>query len=1063
MLEYSLGNVSASPEFDFPLQLIYQTQRPQEGLFGSGWFCPQFESSILPSERGYLIWTMPSGDQIGLEQDPKQSNEYRSRDRLWVAKIASGTYIVANEEGWEYHYLKGKMTTVISPTRRVLELDWDQSHLPGITFYDTVSHTRRAILEAIFGANKRLASIKLDGQIHRFAYVQDGRTERLAAWGPPVGETMKFLYQPDSGVLGKVGTGDTRLLDRTEEFKTQFVAPPRPSDAPATEAAIAADELSAKKNPGNYWLMEDRLRSYSYGPIDAKSKRWNPADITVKYRNGLIQKTVLASSRGTVTNEQNGAIRKDYYYCAPGQKYDGKLRRVEINDKLILENRYSRKTGLLTETVDEKNVSTYYDYDPKIRPYKIAEWEPKPLRIRRGNRQHSEVIAQYAYREDGKLIAAKDAQGEITSYVYNPRGEIATISTSMGDKVSYTYDVFGKCNSTSSGGRTEKVEFDKSGRLKSQIAANGARTEINYDEAGQLSEVKRDGKVTKQLVRDEFKRVIGEKDALGRFSRIERDARGNLTSQLAPNGAITRYEYDVSDRRTAQIDGNGNKIRFAYDPAGHLIEQTNALGNVMKWAYDGPTGKLTHRSNSLQTISYNHDPSGQLSATDYGTGQQLSYAYDKESRPISISGPDSAFECSYDSQNRITATRATCDGEDYLLSYRYNRRGQRSGLLISAFVPKTPAVGETPSKPGHYQPLQQTEQVFDPEGRLTQILSNGVPAISYRYDSLNRPIQKTYGAPENGKPALTADIGYDSAGHLARMEFKGGNLTAPLLLSYEWDSADQLTRRLWNGQKLSYQYDGSGQLLQVIDDQDKSLLEAYSYDLAGNMLTKLVDGQLTAMTYNAANQLENSYDLGPADPKTQATLPRAAAALAPLAKSTLTYQYDKAGRMLGTSGITENTYGWLDKVTARTLPDGTKITTRYWPDGQVARINSDSTSTTAAIPAIPATRSSETLLWDGLALIKRGETIYIIESHPSGGIPIASHPIGRSNEITYHLNDLLGTTLATSGPEGTRFSRLTSFGQPLLSPTGSLGLTNPSPPSITNPIPPTQQLPRTKK
>jgi hypothetical protein len=47
------------------------------------------------------------------------------------------------------------------------------------------------------------------------------------------------------------------------------------------------------------------------------------------------------------------------------------------------------------------------------------------------------------------------------------------------------------------------------------------------------------------------------------------------------------------------------------------------------------------------------------------------------------------------------------------------------------------------------------------------------------------------------------------------------------------------------------------------------------------------------------------------------------------------------------------------------------------------------------------------------------DTIYIIEPHPSGGVPIASHPVGKPDELTYYLNDMLGTTLATV-EKGTR-------------------------------------------
>ncbi len=82
----------------------------------------------------------------------------------------------------------------------------------------------------------------------------------------------------------------------------------------------------------------------------------------------------------------------------------------------------------------------------------------------------------------------------------------------------------------------------------------------------------------------------------------------------------------------------------------------------------------------------------------------------------------------------------------------------------------------------------------------------------------------------------------------------------------------------------------------------------------------------------------------------------------------------------------QNTYGWLDKLTSLTIPAGGKATHTYWPDGHLAAISSSSSPTSP----IPNPRSSsESFLWDGLALLKRNDTVYIIESNPSGGIPIA--------------------------------------------------------------------------
>lgn len=295
------------------------------------------------------------------------------------------------------------------------------------------------------------------------------------------------------------------------------------------------------------------------------------------------------------------------------------------------------------------------------------------------------------------------------------------------------------------------------------------------------------------------------------------------------------------------------------------------------------------------------------------------------------------------------------------------------------------------------------------------------------------------------------DIDYDSASRLASMGFQGGRLTSPLSLIYDWDEADQLTRRTWNGRTLRYEYDASGQLIKVFDEHDASLLEAYTYDLAGNMLTKLLDGKVTTMSYNAANHLVSSTEQDSA----------------PLA-----YHYDRAGRMTGIGPHPTKTYGWLDKLIRNTQPDGSTTTHTYWPDGQIASISSSSPSTIPNPPSsspspsqsqIPNLKSpSDCFLWDGLALLMRNDTIYLIEPHPSGGIPIASHPIGKPQEITFHLNDLLGTTLATAGPAGVNFSALSSFGQPLKA--SSHTVTAPSSPSApTNPVPSNNQLPPTQQ
>ena len=103
-------------------------------------------------------------------------------------------------------------------------------------------------------------------------------------------------------------------------------------------------------------------------------------------------------------------------------------------------------------------------------------------------------------------------------------------------------------------------------------------------------------------------------------------------------------------------------------------------------------------------------------------------------------------------------------------------------------------------------------------------------------------------------------------------------------------------------------------------------------------------------------------------------------------------------------------YGWLDKVTQ--IPEGGKVirSFRYHMGGQFASAYDGS--------------STETFLWDGLALIKRGTESLINEPAITGGNPV----FGTESGVMF--NDMLGTTLGIKGESFTKTS-LTAFGESL--------------------------------
>ena len=116
------------------------------------------------------------------------------------------------------------------------------------------------------------------------------------------------------------------------------------------------------------------------------------------------------------------------------------------------------------------------------------------------------------------------------------------------------------------------------------------------------------------------------------------------------------------------------------------------------------------------------------------------------------------------------------------------------------------------------------------------------------------------------------------------------------------------------------------------------------------------------------------------------------------------YAYDAAGRLIKESDK-NYAYDWLDKVLSVTENGKPIASFNYHNDGQIAQAIHNG--------------KSEDFLWDGLALIHRGETSFINEPYVTGGNPILSSKDG------VMFNDMLGSTLNIGG----KAINMTAFGE----------------------------------
>ncbi len=124
------------------------------------------------------------------------------------------------------------------------------------------------------------------------------------------------------------------------------------------------------------------------------------------------------------------------------------------------------------------------------------------------------------------------------------------------------------------------------------------------------------------------------------------------------------------------------------------------------------------------------------------------------------------------------------------------------------------------------------------------------------------------------------------------------------------------------------------------------------------------------------------------------------------------YAYDAAGRLIKEGNKTYS-YGYLDKI-LEVQENGEQIAAfDYHIDGQIAQATHGD--------------KTENFLWDGLALIHRGDNSFVNEPYVTGGNPILSSKDG------VMFNDILGTTLGIKNEQGFEAINMTAFGEPTTS------------------------------
>lgn len=471
---------------------------------------------------------------------------------------------------------------------------------------------------------------------------------------------------------------------------------------------------------------------------------------------------------------------------------------------------------------------------------------------------------------NGYLVKMEDAIGRCMEFKIQ-NGLLKQV-THMDQGISmYEYSSDGYLiKATNQAGVSNLVNtYDKTGRVTSQILANGDSYNFVYDDAARKTMVQsslsgdsavyfwdREYKLTRICYPDETARkfrynnqlrCIEMEDRVNAVWQWDYDDWGRKTKEITPGGLERIFTYLPSGELEQVSDQTGACIRYKYDSLHNLIEKSHLLDAELdiwsRWSYEYDcTGRLTKKTDPLGNETYYsyEERRSAPSKVIWPDGKILSYEYDFAGRKTAEEDECGRREFGYDSASYVTMFR---DGEGNETRRIYNG----IGLLKAEYSPKEWKNNNGLGTSYEYDFQNKKTHIYFPDGTHERQFYNGEgnlikkvhpsayqkelddgEGICYDYDSDQNLIRIHY--PDGG----TERFFYDP---------EGRRVKHVLPEEYSPDADD--------GPGYQYFYDREGHLINVTDP-DQETAASYSYDIAGN---------LTCYT-NGAGEMEcYEYDL----------------------------------------------------------------------------------------------------------------------------------------------------------------------------------------------------------
>ncbi|MBD3920227.1 S8 family serine peptidase [Paenibacillus sp. PR3] len=513
----------------------------------------------------------------------------------------------------------------------------------------------------------------------------------------------------------------------------------------------------------------------------------------------------------------------------------------------------------LEKQSDGSHIMTTMDsYTYNFSPAGILSW----MKDRNGN------MISIGVDGNGRITNVSDTVGRTFTIAYNPAGYIVSITDPMKRKITYSYDTQNRLTTVTDplGQVTATYGYDGSGFLNSikdnaqtltdsiTYNHNASSTDNNkvtkyIDVYGNVKTYTYDASNRKTTIIDINNRttvkwydsemyVIKTQDAEGKIATVDyyrdasgvnkyglehfitdrygnkweyvRDASGNITNIVNPDGSVSAYTYDAKNNETSEKDEMGNMTYWIYDANGiNLLQQVQPINGTDEYDMSADTSKFAITTKAYYSAAESqrlgYKVQGLLKSETDPEGNVTSYTYDVNGNVATITDP-----------------------EGNVTTQKYNVLGWLTQSI-------SPAGNVTTSD-------------YDLNGRVIRTTLDQGQTTRTLYDSLGRTIQVTkpnqyvYASDQlnNATPTNVysstagARYTYYPSGKMKTATDELGNLT-----SYEYDIYGNLTYETRpNNSQYVYQYDVMNRQKSISfktsPDAISVLQRTYTYDILAN-------------------------------------------------------------------------------------------------------------------------------------------------------------------------------------------------------------------------------------